>query len=376
MIGVSARNGGAITLEEAFAPGGWSFGHVPYDHKNELEALTSRHPSTDGFGSASWWRPDLVVVLQGQRAEVFGPTSARASAEKLLRGMIGPIGPDRPTRSVAWQRTTSQEHYLHQVQHLLEHIQRGDIYEVNYCTERHAHLPDLDPLEAFGRLVRATAAPFAGIYRSGDRYALCASPERYLAWEGEQVVSQPMKGTRPRSADPEEDRARARQLAEDPKERSENIMALDVARHDLARVAASGSVRVEELCAVRSYPAVHQMISTVAAVKRADITWRQVVEATFPMASMTGAPKLRAMQLIDEVEDMRRGLFSGTLGFHAPDGTADLNVVIRTLTYDALTGRASLISGGAITAASDPMAEWEECELKAMSVLKALGHVG
>src|SRR5690606_5049377 len=200
------------------------------------------------------------------------------------------------------------------------------------------------------------------------------SPERFLRIEGDQLCTQPMKGTRPRGADVAEDRALAQELAEDPKERSENIMAVDVARNDLSRIAAPGSVQVEELCGVKTYPNVHQLVSTVSARMRAGIAPMDLLRATFPTASMTGAPKLRAMQLIDEAEDMRRGIFSGTIGFILPDGTADLNVVIRTLTWNASTGRASLISGGAITAGSSPEQEFEECEHKARTVLNALGH--
>jgi para-aminobenzoate synthetase component 1 len=273
-----------------------------------------------------------------------------------------------------WTRTTSRERYLAQVQTLLDHIQQGDIYEVNYCTQRTAVLEKFDPFTAFAKLLAHADAPFSALLREGDRFALCASPERFLRIEGDRVISQPMKGTRPRGRSRTEDSALAWELANDPKERSENIMALDVSRNDLSRIAASGSVKVEELCAVKSYPNVHQLVSTVGALIRPGVSPMDVLRATFPMASMTGAPKLRAMQLIDEVEDMRRGLFSGTIGFFLPDGTADLNVVIRTVTYDVSTGRAALISGGAITAASIPEQEFAECELKARSVLKAFDH--
>jgi para-aminobenzoate synthetase component 1 len=185
-----------------------------------------------------------------------------------------------------------------------------------------------------------------------------------------------MKGTQRRSPEPALDADIAAALSNDPKERSENIMAVDVARHDLSRIAAPGSVVVDELCGVKTYATVHQLVSTVRSRLREGFGPGEVLRATFPMASMTGAPKRRAMQLIEEVEDMRRGLFSGTLGFFLPDGTADLNVVIRTMTFNAATGHASLITGGAITAGSDPEQEWEECELKARSVLNAFGHAG
>jgi para-aminobenzoate synthetase component 1 len=185
-----------------------------------------------------------------------------------------------------------------------------------------------------------------------------------------------MKGTRRRHPDPTEDARLAAELATDAKERSENIMAVDVMRNDLSRVAAPRSVVVQELCGVHPYPHVHQMISTITAdLGQGQTAWDAVLRS-FPMASMTGAPKVRAMMLIDELEDMRRGLFSGTLGFFSPEGDTDLNVVIRTLTYDAASGRAALITGSAITASSVPEQEWEECELKAASVLNALGHEG
>jgi para-aminobenzoate synthetase component 1 len=147
-----------------------------------------------------------------------------------------------------------------------------------------------------------------------------------------------------------------------------------VARNDLSRIAASGTVQVDELCAVKRYPNVHQMVSTASARLRPDTSPADILRATFPMASMTGAPKVRAMQLIDEVEDMRRGLFSGSIGYFLPDGTADLNVVIRTITWNARTGAAALISGGAITAGSTAEQEFAECEHKARSVLNAFGH--
>lgn len=350
----------------------WWFGHIGYDEKNALERLHSRHPAHDGFAQHAWRRADIVIGLNEGRATLHAASGQEGG--RLLRALIAPGEADLALPAVTWQRRTSREQYLAHVEQLLAHIRRGDIYEINYCTRRTAQLSGFDPYAAFTRLMAHSDAPFAGFYRDGGHFALCASPERFLRIAGGRAIAQPMKGTRPRNSDPARDAALAQELATDAKERSENIMALDVARNDLSRIAASGSVHVDELCAVKSYRNVHQLVSTVSARLREGITPMDVVNASFPMASMTGAPKLRAMELIDGAEDMRRGLFSGTLGFFAPDGSADLNVVIRTVTYDAATGEASLISGGAITNASDPEAEWEECELKARSVLNAFGH--
>jgi para-aminobenzoate synthetase component 1 len=356
--------------------GNGAFGHVGYDLKNEFEDLSSRHPEQDGFAVMQWWSPRFIIYIRKGKVVLHAGEADLPEGRSLLKELTAAPAPAAPFTPAVWTRTTSRERYLEHVRTLLGHIQRGDIYEVNYCTQRTAVLEDFDPYAAFAKLLAHSDAPFSAFLRSGEHVALCASPERFLRIEGDRLVSQPMKGTRPRGRSMAEDAALAEELARDPKERSENIMALDVARNDLSRIATSGSVQVEELCAVKSYPNVHQMVSTVAARIRPGISVMDVLRATFPMASMTGAPKIRAMQLIDEVEDMRRGLFSGTIGYFLPDGTADLNVVIRTITFNATTGHASVISGGAITAASDPAQEFAECELKARSVLNALGHAG
>jgi len=357
-------------------PGRWCFGHLAYDLKNSLEPLHSRHPSADGFEDSAWTVARWTVHLQDGRAVLrVGPGDV-VEAQAFLQGLIATpdAAPGKPLGN--WAVHTPKERYLAQVERILRHIQRGDAYELNYCTGRSTVAPDWDPFRGFARLMAANPAPHAAFYRRGPLFAVCASPERYLKAEGGLLTAQPMKGTRRRHPDPVEDARLAAELATDPKERSENIMAVDVMRNDLSRVAAARSVRVEELCGVHPYPHVHQMTSTITArLKEGATTWDAVL-ASFPMASMTGAPKLRAMQLIDELEDQRRGLFSGTLGFFSPDGDTDLNVVIRTLTYDATSGRAALITGSAITASSVPEQEWEECELKARSVLNALGHAG
>ena len=371
VIGIGAR-------EHSFTEPGFGtkacLGFTGYDLKNDLEKLTSRHPEQDGFAISHWWSPRSLVRLVPGKALLQTDEENEEECRAFLDALSADPGPIPPMVPAKWTRTTSREHYLEKVRKLLAHIHRGDIYEVNYCTQRTAQLHGFDPYVAFAKLLAHSDAPFAAFLRDGDQFALCASPERFLRMEGDSLISQPMKGTRPRGRSMAEDAALAEELALDPKERSENIMALDVCRNDLSRIATPGSVQVQELCAVKSYMNVHQMVSTVGARIREGITPMEILRATFPMASMTGAPKVRAMQLIDEAEDMRRGLFSGTIGFFLPDGTADLNVVIRTVTWDAVSGRASLISGGAITAGSDPLKEFEECEHKARTVLNAFGH--
>jgi len=354
----------------------WFFGHLTYDLKNQLEQLEPRMLPPDDYAQSLWTSPRWVIEWYGKEVLLHVHAKDEATGIELVKALCAEPPEVRPPQPAVWLEQTTRESYLERAHVLLDHIQRGDIYEVNYCTERRARLPGWDPFGAFARLLQHSDAPFAGFYRFGDHFALCASPERFLAFQDDRVLAQPMKGTRPRSADAKEDRRLAMELATDPKERSENIMALDVMRNDLSRVAASGSVHVEELCGVHTYEHVHQMVSTVSARIRSGYSQFDAVLAAFPMASMTGAPKVRAMQLIDAVEERARGLFSGTLGFFAPDGSADLNVVIRTVLYDAASGQASLTTGSALTATCDPEREWEECVLKARSVIDALSHGG
>lgn len=351
----------------------WCFGHVCYELKEELHGLRRPRAEGTGFPVSSWFVPKWVVEWNEGRATLHVHSAdedqgvALAQRVNALPNHAGPIEP------LTWERKTTRERYMDRTARLMERIQRGDLYEVNYCTERTATDGSFDPFAGFARLLASSDAPFAAFYRSNERFALCASPERFLAFDGDRVVGEPMKGTRPRGRSLAEDEHLRDQLANDPKERSENVMAVDVMRNDLSQVAEPGSVAVSELCAVRSYPRVHQLVSTITAIKATGVGPFQVVRAAFPMASMTGAPKRSAMRSIDELEDQPRGLYSGTLGFFSPSGLADLNVVIRTVLFDRATGVLSLSTGSALTAQCDPVEEWEECELKARSVLMALG---
>ncbi len=347
------------------------FGFAGYDLKNELERLRTSHAPADDFPVSAWWTPRFIFHGHAGHWEAASPTGDVAEAQALLELFSRPSPNAGMNAPGQWELDTPPERYLAQVRQLLAHIKRGDIYEVNYCIRRSAPWLNMDPCAAFARLLEYSDAPHAAFLQWEGRYALCASPERFLRIEKGRITGQPMKGTRPRSARPEEDARLARELASDAKERSENVMAVDVARNDFGRIARTGTVEVPELCAVKTFARVHQMVSTVTAGLLPGTTPMEVLRATFPMASMTGAPKVRAMQLIDEVEDMGRGLYSGTIGFFMPDGTADLNVVIRTIIWDRARGMASLITGGAITAGSHPLRELEECEQKALSVLNA-----
>jgi para-aminobenzoate synthetase component 1 len=261
-----------------------------------------------------------------------------------------------------------KEQYIDIVGRLREHIREGDCYEINFCGGGHTAAKVEEPLAVFAALNRLSPAPFAAYYRDGDRYMMCASPERYLRKSGRQVLSQPIKGTASRSADSANDDVMKTALRSDIKELAENVMIVDLVRNDLARCCEVGSVNVNELFGIYTFPQVHQMISTVSGILRHDMSFTDAIRTSFPMGSMTGAPKFKVMQLIDKYEEARRELFSGTIGYITPAGDMDLNVIIRSLYYNAGNEYLSYSTGGAITWDSIPEKEWEEMRLKAWAV--------
>ncbi len=366
-----------IGVGEADAPDDPAFRMITLDY-GWPQAMD---PAPDGGEAARepWtriWAPRYVFRIDPSGGRCLNAGDEDPAVRELLEPAPLPLRTaiDRPTRT--WQLRTRQDAYLSQAMRIAEHLKRGDIYEVNFCVERWCHDPALDPMATFARLLQRTDAPHAAFHRQGDRYALCMSPERFLRVEQGKLLTEPIKGTRPRRPDAVADAQVQAELRSDPKERAENIMAVDVARNDLGRVASPGSVHVAGLCTLRTFPNVHQLVSTVTARLAPGRSAWDAVRSAFPMASMTGAPRVRAMEIIAALEEVPRGLYSGALGFELPDGTLDLNVVIRTITYDARSGRASLFTGGAFTAMSDPLAEWAECAVKARSVLDAIGDEG
>ena len=281
-----------------------------------------------------------------------------------------PNVPEAPGISLLprWEAST----YLQRAHRVKKHIQLGDIYEMNLCQEWSADRELPSPWEAFVRLQQFTDPPYAALVKAGEYHVLCGSPELFLKKRGESLISSPIKGTIRRGNSPEEDDALARQLQNDPKERGENVMICDLVRNDLSRIAQPGSVQVPELFGIHRFRSVHQMISTVQCKLRSECTVEEILRATFPMGSMTGAPKIRAMEIIDELEGSQRGVYSGSVGFFRPNGDFDLNVVIRSILYNAAMPRISMHVGGAITSLSNPEKEYEECLLKAQAMLQTL----
>lgn len=351
----------------------WLFGYLGYDLKNEVEDLKSENPDGLAFPEMYFFRPKrlLIFLEQGIELHYLKTVSSQMKSDwEAIQQNI--VEPSFEPNQVSIRVRTTPDQYRNRVGRLMDHIKRGDIYEANYCMEFYAKDVEIDPISTFLHLNELSAPPFSTFFRSGDHFALSASPERFLRKKSDQLISQPIKGTRKRGNDPIEDAALKKVLEQDPKERSENIMITDLVRNDLSRIAQSASVTVEELCQVYSFKQVHQLISTISCKLKADITPVQAIKAMFPMGSMTGAPKIRAMELIEELEEFKRGLYSGAIGYFSPQGDFDFNVIIRTILYNRQRSYLSLPVGSAITSGSEIDQEYAECLLKAKAMREVL----
>lgn len=353
--------------------GHW-FGYLSYDLKNELEKLASNNPDNCCFPRIQFIRPK-VLLRQIEKDQWELEYDAAYSAEKKRIHEILSISDcidEHAGFRVNFHSRVSKGQYLENVAKIKECIRAGQVYELNYCIEYFDSDPDIEPAFLFDQLNFGNQAPFTAYFQHKDYCVISLSPERFIRRNSDEIISQPMKGTAPRFQDIVLDQASKNSLEASEKDRSENIMIVDLVRNDLSKICKSGSVRVTELCGVHSYSAVHQMISTVTGKLKDNLSNVDVLKGLFPMGSMTGAPKVRAMQIIEELECTKRGVYSGALGFIAPDGNFDFNVVIRSIVYNAQRNYLSLMVGGAITDKSDPEEEYEETQVKLRSVVNAL----
>ncbi|NQV51876.1 MAG: anthranilate synthase component I family protein [Flavobacteriales bacterium] len=347
------------------------FCHITYDVKNQLEALTSRNEDHVGFPVFDFFVPQIVVNVQPDevhllyRAEAHSPTAVRALFESIRTFQLR--SKNESKQGLAFHRM-DEERYHSDLRTLKQHIQRGNIYQGNYCQEFHWEKVVLDPARFYQYGFDRMPNPFSVFYRTGEHALMSFSPESFLRFEGSTVTSQPMKGTSPRHADPIVDEGNRKALETSEKDRRENVMIVDLVRNDLSHFAIPGSVQVPELYTIETYPKVHQMHSTVTAQIRPKIHPIHVLLKAFPMGSMTGAPKISAMQILDRLEHSRRGIYSGSVGFFTPEGNGHFNVVIRSLVYNASTGYLSCHAGGGITDLSDPHEEYEESLVKARPI--------
>ncbi|MBD0832718.1 aminodeoxychorismate synthase component I [Aestuariibaculum sediminum] len=352
----------------------WIFGYLTYDLKNAVEPLDSNNFDGLGFSDLYFFQPKRLFFLKGNTLEMKYLNMVDDEIQTDLEDINNINLAQNRSKSdpIKIKLRIHKDAYQEKVNTMLSHIHRGDIYEANFCQEFYAEDTEIQPLEIYNKLNSISNPPFATFLKCNDKYVLSASPERYLKKDGDVVISQPIKGTAKRAVNPEEDELLKKELLENEKERSENIMIVDLVRNDLSKTAIKGSVEVEELCKIYTFDQVHQMISTVKSHVKPETHPVDIIETTFPMGSMTGAPKFSAMKIIESLEESKRGLYSGTVGYFSPTGNFDFNVVIRSILYNATEKYVSYSVGGAITAKSDPHKEYEECLVKAKAMRQVL----
>lgn len=350
----------------------WIFGYLTYDLKNDIEKLESKNQDGLEFPDLYFFQPKKLFLLKGNNLEIQYLNMCDDEVDEDFSRIIEILKTKPETQAtINIEQRISEEFYIEKVKKLLEHIHHGAIYEANFCMEFYAETT-INPLEKFLKLNEISKAPFSAFFKNSKHFLLSASPERYLKKENSSIISQPIKGTSKRFLDEIEDEKSKNELSNNQKERSENIMIVDLVRSDLSKTAQKGSVEVEELCKVFSFLQVHQLISTIKSKLKDELSAIDVLKTTFPMGSMTGAPKISAMQIIENLEETKRGLYSGSVGYFAPNGDFDFNVVIRSILYNDEQKYVSFSVGSAITSLSIPENEYQECLLKAKAMQEVL----
>ncbi len=346
----------------------WIFGHVSYDLKNQIEDLFSNNKDGIGFPDFYFFVPEIVFILSKETVKIG--VHGNFDTDKLFEEIISIIPAKNHHVKPVLESGFSKKEYLQTIEKLQQHILRGDCYEICFCQEYFAKNIEIDAVEVYKKLSEISPNPFAAFYKLDEKYLLCASPERFLKKTGEVIISQPIKGTSKRIDKNIE--GEKYQLETDEKERAENVMIVDLVRNDLSKICTEGSVYVKEFLKIYSFPQVHQMISTIEGRLSENVSFGEILSATFPMGSMTGVPKKRVMELIEKYEKTKRGLFSGTVGYINPDGDFDFNVVIRSILYNEKSSYLSIQAGSAITSKSIAEKEYEECKVKMEAMVNAL----
>lgn len=349
----------------------WLFGHVSFDLKKETEGIASSLPEFIGFDDLLFFVPEYVLILKNNIIEIG---SLAEDHEQVFKTILHyQPQPSSEYSLPVIKQGVSKEKYIQNVLQLQQRILRGDCYEINYCIDFYAGDCLIDPLRVYNALNKFSPNPFSCFYKNDAKYLLCASPERYLKKQDNKIISQPIKGTAPREiTDIQKDVVNRENLRISEKDKSENVMVVDLVRNDLAKICAEGSVMVEELFGIYTFPQVFQMISTISGILKDNISAADIIRTTFPMGSMTGAPKHKVLQLIEEFERTKRGLFSGAVGYISPSGNFDFNVVIRSILYNASRQYLSYYVGSGITFYSNAEDEYEECLLKAKAIKRVL----
>lgn len=357
----------SVAWNDMDAHSGPKAGILSYDLKNKFERLKSQNPSLVNCPETCFFLPELTILFHEKTLEI------KSAAPDRLFEEIRDYQPEIVSQKIApVQVKTSKSEYIQTVRNIQEHIRQGDIYEMNYCIAFEAVVESINPVQVFLDLEKKSPMPFASFFKCQDQYLVGASPERFIKKQGLQITAQPIKGTIQRGKTAEEDANYRESLRLSEKEQAENLMIVDLMRNDLARIAETGSIKVEELFGIYPFRQVYQMISTVTATLRPGTSFTEIIANTFPMGSMTGAPKIKCMELIDRYENFKRGWFSGALGFVDEFGNLDFSVVIRSIIIDTKAKHLFFAAGSAITYDADPAYEYEECLLKAKAIQETL----
>lgn len=344
----------------------WFVGYLSYDLKNDIyNDLTSNNTDRKEFPDLCFFCPEVLIfpLVDGVKIESFENPEIvfdriNKTEEKQESNIINPN----------FIEDTDKSSYLKNVEDIRQLIYEGEFYEMNYCMEYYSEINEFNPLGLKENLWKASPTPFAAYFNFEDYHILSASPERFIKKTGSELLSQPIKGTIKTGTEKQEKELNRLELYQSEKERAENMMIVDLVRNDLARSSISGSVKVEELFGIYEFKHLYQMISSIKSEIKPQLHFVDAIKLAFPMGSMTGAPKKRVMEYIEEIESSKRGVFSGALGYIKANGDFDFNVLIRSLYYNKSKRNLSYSVGGAITFDSDPLKEFEETKLKSRTI--------
>ena len=351
----------------------WVFGHFSYDLKNDIENLKSENTDKFNFEKLNFFIPFYIFIVKNKTLTILYD-DAKNDVNDIYTKILNQKTTPFEGSQFSIKPTISKKQYLSKIDLIKNHIQQGDIYEMNFCQEFRVNFNHFNPSQLFYKLNNYAKSPFSSYYKLNNKYCLCSSPERYIKKINRKIISQPIKGTQSRSDSRSIDNKNKNFLLKSEKDFSENVMIVDLVRNDLSITAKKNSVNVEELAEVYSYKNVHHLISTITSEIKSKIHPLDVIKNSFPMGSMTGAPKIKSMELIEKYESVKRGLYSGSIGYFTPNLDFDFNVVIRSLLYNKKSNYLSFIVGGAITIDSEPNQEYEECLTKGKSILNVLSN--
>ena len=350
----------------------WLFGYMTYDLRNEIEVLNDDNIDFINMPNLYFFQPEIVWFVKGKIVTGLSFEKDLIDNDWKKFNEISKKEKTKNSSIVKLNLRNSKSEYINKVNKIKERIFRGDCYEMNFCFDLFSEYDEINPYDTYVKLNNYTKSPMSSFLKVNDLFLISSSPERFLSKNGEDIISQPIKGTAKRGDSPEEDKKNINELLSSPKELSENHMIVDLVRNDLSRIAKKGSVKVKSLNTLKTFKRVHQLISTIEAKVSSKLKLSEILKGTFPMGSMTGAPKIESMNIIDEFESTKRGLYSGSVGYINPDMNFDFNVVIRSIVYSSSNKMLTVNVGSAITHKSIAEKEYEECLVKAEPMIQSL----